>query len=193
MSHLHLRGHELHVAGPDGEGLALAVGLGPCCKVWFEEIKEGKKTCLQSVLWYFWVLDTICRSCGTLGVNDRFYIKHMKLEAIPRWWHQSRCKVSVPHTAGNAEQLVTADSDLQLFILSISTCSISAAPPGMPSMLVFTSVQADLTWNLALASEVFYLHSADVYLVIKFPMAYQHLTIRCLTSHLMQNRLYPGN
>lgn len=101
--------------------------------------------------------------------------------------------MSVPHTAGNVEQLVAVDSDLQLLSLSISTCSISAAPPGTPSVLVFTSVQADLTWNLTLESEVFYLHSADAYLVIKFPMAYQHLTIRCLTSHLMQNRLYPGN
>lgn len=36
----------------------------------------------------------------------------LKLVAFPHRCHQSRCTLSMPHTAGNVEQLVVADFDL---------------------------------------------------------------------------------
>ena len=68
-SDLHLQGHELRMAGLAGQGLAprqQPTGWGRAANsVSFGEIKGGRKTCLQSLFWYLWVLDGIFKCCGT--------------------------------------------------------------------------------------------------------------------------------
>lgn len=154
----------------------------------FEEIRGGRKTCLQSLPWYLRVIDGIFRCFGTC--RCKYWVLHEMHEIWGLFQVMSSAQVQTVSAMHSWEQGTVGNSRFcKSSICPSPPVALLQLIPGMPRFW-YTLISPG---NRTLLSDLFYLHSADAYLVIKFPMTYQCLTIRCLTSYLMQNRLHPGN